>query len=71
MHRPDTVPYSLERLPEAEAIARTQTFADKLRQRRTCRDFSVEPVPRALIEAAILAAGSAPSGANHHPGTSP
>lgn len=67
MPRPDTVPYSLECLPEAEAIARTQAFAEKLRQRRTCRDFSAEPVPRAIIEAAILAAGSAPSGANHQP----
>lgn len=67
MSRPDTVPYALERLPEAEAIARAQAFADKLRQRRTCRDFSAEPVPRAIIEAAIMAAGSAPSGANHQP----
>jgi nitroreductase len=67
MHRPDTLPYSLERLPEVEAIARAQALADKLRQRRTCRDFSAEPVPRAIIEAAIMAAGSAPSGANHQP----
>ncbi|HSF11881.1 MAG TPA: nitroreductase family protein, partial [Erythrobacter sp.] len=33
----------------------------------TCRDFTAEPVPRGIIEAAITAAGSAPSGANHQP----
>lgn len=29
--------------------------------------FSLAPVPRGVIEEAILAAGSAPSGANHQP----
>jgi iodotyrosine deiodinase len=31
------------------------------------RDFSDKPVPRALIEQAVLTAGSAPSGANQQP----
>ncbi|CAI8386328.1 MAG: NADH dehydrogenase [Halieaceae bacterium] len=31
------------------------------------RDFSDEPIDRAVIEACVLAAGSAPSGANHQP----
>jgi iodotyrosine deiodinase len=31
------------------------------------RDFSDRPVPRAVVEQAILTAGSAPSGANHQP----
>jgi iodotyrosine deiodinase len=35
--------------------------------RRSVRDFSDEPVPRDLIETAIRAAGSAPSGANRQP----
>lgn len=61
------VPYRIDLLPDAEATARAQTFAAKLQQRRTCRDFSPEPVPQAVIEAAITAAGSAPSGANHQP----
>ncbi len=64
---PETLPYALPRLDEAEAIARAQALAERLGQRRTCRDFSNEPVPRAVIEAAIAAAGSAPSGANHQP----
>ncbi|MBX3595498.1 nitroreductase family protein [Sphingomonas sp.] len=35
--------------------------------RRSCRAFSDAPVPRAIIEWAIRAAGTAPSGANHQP----
>lgn len=35
--------------------------------RRTCRMYSPSPVPREVIEQAILAAGTAPSGANHQP----
>lgn len=61
------LPYILTPLPDSEAVARAEALAEKLKQRRTCRDFSPEPVPRAVIEAAIAAAGSAPSGANHQP----
>lgn len=66
---PDTtaLPYVLAPLPDAEAIARAEALADRLKHRRTCRDFTDAPVPRAVIEAAIAAAGSAPSGANHQP----
>lgn len=31
------------------------------------REFSDRPVPREVVEQAILTAGSAPSGANHQP----
>lgn len=67
MPTPESLPYALERLTDAAAVARAETLAAVLKQRRTCRDFSAEPVPRAVIEAAIAAAGSAPSGANHQP----
>ena len=40
---------------------------DRLKLRRSCRYFADTPVPRAIIEAAIEAAGSAPNGANHQP----
>jgi iodotyrosine deiodinase len=40
-----------------------------MRRRRTVRDFSDRPVPRAIVETAILTAGSAPSGANQQPWT--
>jgi iodotyrosine deiodinase len=63
----DALPYRLDPLPDPEAVARAEAFAAKLKQRRTCRDFTADPVPRAVIEAAIEAAGSAPSGANHQP----
>jgi iodotyrosine deiodinase len=67
MPTPESMPYTLERLTDADAIAQAEALADRLKQRRTCRDFSAELVPRAVIEAAIAAAGSAPSGANHQP----
>lgn len=60
-------PYSLERLTDQESIARARAMRDRLKQRRTCRYFSDEPVPREVIEAAIEAAGTAPNGANHQP----
>ncbi|WP_121100376.1 nitroreductase family protein [Litorimonas taeanensis] len=48
---------------------RTRAIAvlDKLRTRRTIRDFSDKPVDIAIIESCIQAAGTAPSGANHQP----
>ncbi len=63
----ETVPYSLQPLPDADSVARARAVRDSLRQRRTCRYFSDEPVPREVIEAAIEAAGTAPNGANHQP----
>jgi iodotyrosine deiodinase len=54
-------------LDDAERIARADAFADAMRTRRSCRHFSDDPVPREVIEAAIRAAGTAPSGANHQP----
>lgn len=42
-------------------------FASELRTRRTVREFSERPVPRAVIETCISAAASAPSGANMQP----
>ena len=57
----------LPELPDSDRVARAEQFRDHLRQRRTCRYFSDAPVPRDVIEAAIEAAGTAPSGANHQP----
>ena len=58
-----------ERLAEAEQLRRSREFVRRLSRRRSVRDFSTKPVPLELIENAILAAGSAPSGANQQPWT--
>jgi len=52
---------------EPEMIARAADFHAEIRRRRTVRDFSDRPVPRAVIESCLLAAGTAPSGANQQP----
>lgn len=46
---------------------RSAAFTEALRRRRTVREFSDRPVPRDVIEHALRAAGSAPSGANLQP----
>lgn len=63
----DTRPFTFPELPDTIAIARARAFRDRQMLRRTCRYFSDDPVPRVIIETAIEAAGSAPSGANHQP----
>jgi nitroreductase len=62
------VPFpSFRRLPEPEMLARAAAIRDELRERRTCRYFAPDPVPREVIARCIEAAGTAPSGANHQP----
>ena len=62
------LPYTaLPELTDGERIERARAFREDIAARRTCRMFAPTPVPRAVIEAAILAAGTAPSGANHQP----
>jgi len=63
----EIVPYSLPDLSDGERIARAEAMRDRLKLRRSCRYFADTPVPRAIVEAAIEAAGSAPNGANHQP----
>lgn len=54
-------------MSDAERIAAAEAFRDHIAARRSCRMFTDAPVPRAVIEAAIMAAGTAPNGANHQP----
>lgn len=54
------------RSPE-EMLVRAQDFFNLMRERRSVRTFSDRSVPRALIEQAILTAGTAPSGAHREP----
>ncbi|MCO4053868.1 MAG: nitroreductase family protein [Bosea sp.] len=62
-----TIPLDFQLLPEPEMLARAQAFRAVMQRRRTVRDFSDRPVPRAVIEEALLTAGTAPSGANQQP----
>jgi iodotyrosine deiodinase len=50
--------------PLDEMRARLREFYEDVARRRTVREFSDRPVPRDLIEMALKAAGTAPSGAN-------
>jgi iodotyrosine deiodinase len=53
--------------PLDEMRARLREFYEDVARRRTVREFSDRPVPRDLIEMALKAAGTAPSGANLQP----
>jgi iodotyrosine deiodinase len=63
------VPLSFLRRPEPEMLERARGFHAEMERRRTTRAFSRDPVPRELIECAILTAGTAPSGAHQQPWT--
>ena len=47
--------------------ANAQDFLEEVRRRRSIRQFSSRAVPREIIEQCLLAAGTAPSGANMQP----
>jgi nitroreductase len=64
---PKFIPLGFERLADDEQRRRAQEFYEIMDRRRTVRDFSPEPVPFYLIERAIHAAGTAPSGAHQQP----
>jgi len=54
-------------LPPDVMQRRVDDFEAQLQRRRSVRQFSQRPVPRAIIEKCLLAAGTAPSGANQQP----
>ncbi len=60
------IPYTPEPADTDPADA-ARRFYEILNQRRSVRFFSDRPVPREVIENLILAAGTAPSGANKQP----
>jgi nitroreductase len=63
----ERVPYLLPERSEAWMQSRADVLLAEMRTRRSCRDFSDRPVPRALIERLVAIAGTAPSGANRQP----
>jgi len=58
-----------ERLSTDEQLERSHGFLERMRLRRTVREFSREPVSSELVENAIATAGTAPSGAHLQPWT--
>ncbi len=70
---PPAKPFALEPLPAyreyppAEMIERARHFHHDMQRRRSVRDFDTRAVPREVIEQCLLAAGTAPSGANQQP----
>ena len=58
---------SYHEYPPAEMQQRADDFYAELRRRRSVRDFSDRPVPRAVIETCLRTAGTAPNGANLQP----
>jgi iodotyrosine deiodinase len=63
-----TIPYdALPDFSDDMRIAKSKAAYEQLKTRRSCRQFADTPVPREVIEYALLTAGTAPSGANHQP----
>jgi iodotyrosine deiodinase len=62
-----TTPLHLDRLEPTVMDHTVRAFADQMATRRSVRHFSAEPVPLDVIEQAVRAAASAPSGANLQP----
>ena len=60
-------PLNFIELEPQEMLENSREFSAKLSLRRSVRDFSDRPIDREVIENAIKAAGSAPSGANKQP----
>ena len=63
---PLPLPDRIQLSPDA-SLASVRAFRDHMRRRHSVRDFSPDPVDRAVIEACIEVAGTAPSGANQQP----
>jgi nitroreductase len=54
-------------LSTEEMAARARAFLNEVKRRHSIRQFAPDPVPRAIVEDCIAAAGRAPSGANQQP----
>jgi len=66
---PRFIDYPFTHRPAAEVLERARAFRAALETRRSVREFSAEPVPRAVIEELVRAASTAPSGAHKQPWT--
>ena len=53
--------------PQTEMLERATQNYKEVQRRHSIRKFSDRAVPKEIIEKCILAAGTAPNGANHQP----
>jgi len=68
MYKPKFIPLTSHKIiSEKEMIKKSKEFYVDIKKRRTVREFSDKPVPKEVIDNCILAAGTAPSGANLQP----
>lgn len=67
MKDPSFVPLRFSEYPADEMERRAHQFYEEMNRRRTVRHFSSRPVPRSIVEWAVAAAGTAPSGAHKQP----
>ncbi len=63
------LPLEFRRYPPAQMLERAMAFREEIVRRRSVREFSPQPLPDGVLEQCLLAAGSAPSGANQQPWT--
>ncbi len=66
---PRFIPYTKTLLRGDELSSTSETHLNFMEGRRTVRDFSREKIPQNVIENIIMAASTAPSGANKQPWT--
>lgn len=69
MNRDGFIPLDWSQLPKQEMELRANALFENMNSRRTTRHFSNKPVPRELIEKAIMCGSTAPSGAHLQPWT--
>jgi len=66
--QPNFIPLpDFQKFSSEEMLSRATAYYQNIRRRRTVREFSNQPFDRRIIEQCILAAGTAPSGANLQP----
>lgn len=66
-HSERFIPLNFTLQEEAAMQHNSRAFYELMAKRRTIRDFSDRAIPPSVLENAILAAGTAPSGANMQP----
>merc|ERR1711966_59220 len=56
-------------LSEEEAVTKSESYFNKLNERRSVRDYSDKCIPKKIIDNLIKSASTAPSGAHKQPWT--